>query len=702
MPVSSTEIIARLQLQGSQFSAETQRIFGAMEAQSRDAASRVKSVFEESFTNIQSIAGKALAMPRMKGGSFDLDVKGAREAAAALDAEAAALRQVAAAAEAVALKQNDLSENTRVYLQAARAAAIEAENMARSAHQEAAALDLLQQELMQTQSATELVIQSNRLLNASQDQGVRAARGHGMAMMQAGQQAQDFIIQVGAGQSVIMAFAMQASQAAFVLQGVGGQAGKLAAFMSSGWGTAVLAGITVLSLFWDKMIDTGDAVEKATAELRKNAQQTLVTEEAQKRFANTAEGVADAIRKQRDEQERAGKTMEEAEEQALRSAEAERVKQIEIRKGTLALLEMAKAAAMNARITTYGAGGGASANQARQQMDDTVAELERRAAAAQKAVELAEKTVRGAQRPIIDRRVEETMDAEAAAAGRLRRALRELEQQYDRGGMSKDRYEARRTKLQADHDAEVKRIQEAEARKRREDRAAERQAERTMQLMSPVDGPISSGYGQRSRPRLTNGGRGSANHPALDYAVPTGTGVRAGAAGIVVYTGQMGGYGNVVIVDYGRGTFGQFAHLSEILAKPGDKVAAGDVVARTGATGNVTGAHLDYRVRTGARFDGERLVGGQYVDPRSRVKVGDIGDAQANFDDQRARQIEDQREALQKLITASEQQLSVEAESLRFLGLRVRGMDELATAETEIAQKRRDYAQQMADLSAAD
>jgi uncharacterized protein (TIGR02594 family) len=364
MASSTAEIVARLTLNGTAFSSENARIFSQMEASARDTAARTKSAFETSYNEIQQIAQRALATPRTAGGNFDLNVKGAREAAAAADAEAAALRQVASAAEALAIKTGDISESTRVYLQAARAAAIESENNARGLHQQANALDLLQQELNQTRASTDVVVQGNRLLNQSMDRGVTSSRGHAMAMTQASQQVQDFFIQVGGGQRVMAAFAMQASQMAFVLQNVGGQAGKFATYLSGGWGTAILGGLTLVGLFGDKLFGAGDALEAATAELEKNSRQTEITREAQERFKITTEGLIEASRELEDQTKHMNETSREATQRAIDDAKATLEQTKITRENTKALIEnriermkAAMAQVGQGQPSYYGAGG---------------------------------------------------------------------------------------------------------------------------------------------------------------------------------------------------------------------------------------------------------------------------------------------------------------------------------------------------------
>lgn len=103
----------------------------------------------------------------------------------------------------------------------------------------------------------------------------------------------------------------------------------------------------------------------------------------------------------------------------------------------------------------------------------------------------------------------------------------------------------------------------------------------------PVQGRISSRYG-------TRWGR---MHYGLDIAVPTGTPVRAAAAGTVTYAGSMGSYGLLVIIDHGNGVETRYAHNSRIVVKVGQRVKRGDLVAYSGNTGNSTGPHLHFEIR---------------------------------------------------------------------------------------------------------
>lgn len=122
----------------------------------------------------------------------------------------------------------------------------------------------------------------------------------------------------------------------------------------------------------------------------------------------------------------------------------------------------------------------------------------------------------------------------------------------------------------------------------------------------PAEGRISSKFGIRKNPFLTagsNAGGGGTSraslkfHSGLDIAVPTGTNVKATAEGTVIFAGQRGGYGNAVIIKHENGLATLYGHLSRILVKANQKVAVGDVIAKSGNTGNSTGPHIHYEVR---------------------------------------------------------------------------------------------------------
>ena len=93
-------------------------------------------------------------------------------------------------------------------------------------------------------------------------------------------------------------------------------------------------------------------------------------------------------------------------------------------------------------------------------------------------------------------------------------------------------------------------------------------------------------------------------HGGADFLSPAGTPVHSPNAGRVVIARPLYFSGNTVIVDHGLGLFSMLAHLSAIDVREGERVNAGHVVGKVGATGRVTGAHLHWTVRAAdARVD---------------------------------------------------------------------------------------------------
>lgn len=95
----------------------------------------------------------------------------------------------------------------------------------------------------------------------------------------------------------------------------------------------------------------------------------------------------------------------------------------------------------------------------------------------------------------------------------------------------------------------------------------------------------------------------SHKHSGQDFAVPVGTPVDAVSAGTVVKAGPNGGgdgpaYGNAIVIKHANNTYSQYAHLSKIQVKIGEKVTKGEQIARSGNTGNSSGPHLHFEIRT--------------------------------------------------------------------------------------------------------
>ncbi|WP_337183032.1 M23 family metallopeptidase [Shinella sp.] len=121
-----------------------------------------------------------------------------------------------------------------------------------------------------------------------------------------------------------------------------------------------------------------------------------------------------------------------------------------------------------------------------------------------------------------------------------------------------------------------------------------RRTARKLPFGNPLPGSsITSRFGNRTDPFL---GR-LALHAGIDFRASSGTQIRSTGAGTVLVAGRTGGYGNMVEIDHGGGVTTRYAHLSQVLVKPGDHVEINDPVGLSGTTGRSTGPHLHYEVR---------------------------------------------------------------------------------------------------------
>jgi murein DD-endopeptidase MepM/ murein hydrolase activator NlpD len=110
-------------------------------------------------------------------------------------------------------------------------------------------------------------------------------------------------------------------------------------------------------------------------------------------------------------------------------------------------------------------------------------------------------------------------------------------------------------------------------------------------LIWPVSGPITSPYGYRcfqGRCEL---------HPGIDIGVPAGTPIHAAAAGKIIWAGWLGGYGNLTVIDHGRGMATAYGHQSSIGVAVGQRVSQGQYIGNVGCTGYCFGDHLHFEVR---------------------------------------------------------------------------------------------------------
>lgn len=109
----------------------------------------------------------------------------------------------------------------------------------------------------------------------------------------------------------------------------------------------------------------------------------------------------------------------------------------------------------------------------------------------------------------------------------------------------------------------------------------------------PVTGPVISGFGPAGK-GLHNDG--------INIAVPVGTAVRAAENGVVVYSGnELKGFGNLLLLKHDGGWMTAYAHNSELLAQRGATVKKGEVIAKSGASGNVDRPQVHFELRKGSK-----------------------------------------------------------------------------------------------------
>ncbi|WP_037681132.1 M23 family metallopeptidase [Streptomyces griseus] len=109
------------------------------------------------------------------------------------------------------------------------------------------------------------------------------------------------------------------------------------------------------------------------------------------------------------------------------------------------------------------------------------------------------------------------------------------------------------------------------------------------------------------------GGMWSHKHSGQDFAVPSGTKVMAAHGGTVVKAGGNGAgdgpaYGNAIVIKHGNGVYSQYAHLSRVQVKVGQIVKTGQRIALSGNTGNTSGPHLHFEIRSTPNY-------GSAIDP---------------------------------------------------------------------------------------
>ncbi|GAA2623894.1 MULTISPECIES: transglycosylase family protein [Streptomyces] len=124
---------------------------------------------------------------------------------------------------------------------------------------------------------------------------------------------------------------------------------------------------------------------------------------------------------------------------------------------------------------------------------------------------------------------------------------------------------------------------------------------------APVDAALGTAY------RVSGSSWSSGYHTGVDFPVATGTSVKSVGPGQVVSAGWAGAYGYQVVIRHTDGRYSQYAHLSALGVKAGQQVSGGQRIGRSGSTGNTTGPHLHFEMRTGPGY-------GSDIDPLAYLR----------------------------------------------------------------------------------
>ncbi|MEU3059786.1 transglycosylase family protein [Streptomyces subrutilus] len=113
---------------------------------------------------------------------------------------------------------------------------------------------------------------------------------------------------------------------------------------------------------------------------------------------------------------------------------------------------------------------------------------------------------------------------------------------------------------------------------------------------APVDAGLGTAY------RVAGSSWSSGYHTGVDFPVATGTTVKSVGPGQVLSAGWAGAYGYQVVIRHSDGRYSQYAHLSAVGVKAGQQVSGGQRIGRSGSTGNSSGPHLHFEMRTGPGY----------------------------------------------------------------------------------------------------
>lgn len=433
---------------------------------------------------------------------------------------------------------------------------------------------------------------------------------NGRVWAQAGQQAQDFFLQVQGGGNVLLAASQQLSQMQIILANAGGSASTFARIMGNPWVNIMSTAAIVLLPMIARLFDTRTELEKATDELTENARKAEIARQAQEAFGRTLPGIIQQIRSETEELERQNHALRNNAQAILEGSRArqadlqsqQRQRQAELRQAQEELTRLrneAESAAPGTPEETQ-ARGAADRAQAR------IRDLQARIAQLRRAIQAGEREIVEAEIGVQRRRAEALADPIAA-----------INQRYDDMAAAAERAAEGNRQLRAALDqtlASIERQRQAALRAQRDTQHSGGGA-----LVRPVAGAVLSPFGADRSGVPLNGRRiAGRSHQGVDLRGAFGSPVVAPEAGVATVRNAPGGLGLYVEIRADSGARNLLGHLSAANVRTGDRVSAGQLVGLVGNSGNARGGppHLHY----------QRMVNGRWVDPMR--SIGSSGAAQ--------------------------------------------------------------------------
>ena len=123
-------------------------------------------------------------------------------------------------------------------------------------------------------------------------------------------------------------------------------------------------------------------------------------------------------------------------------------------------------------------------------------------------------------------------------------------------------------------------------------------------FIMPIEGRLGSRFGPRRHPIFGT----VRQHNGVDFGCVRGQPVWAAKEGKVIFAGEKGGYGNVVLIEHEGPVITLYAHLQELHVSTGYRIDKGEPLGKCGSTGWSTGPHLHFEVRTGGEAKDPMIV----------------------------------------------------------------------------------------------